>query len=372
VTLPFVTVSGGTLSVTFRVTGIEAAPVEFPPSISAGSNNNFVVHATPAFSKTTGAGLAGHPTAAVRLSAGAGTEAQFLQELRSLGGNRPVSTYLVADQAANVEHFIHFQAVALVLLAAIVALVGIVIFGQLLSRQEFKESREWPILVALGMTRSELWAVGMGRSMFTAGLAAVVAGAVALAASPLFPVGVARAAEPSPGVALNVPVVLGGMGAVLAVVVLLSAVANARAVGRKPWPAGVARRSVRGRQAASQRWLSVLGGRPAMLTGFRMAFSRRGDHSGAPVASALVAIIAGVAAIVVSFAFSASAHRLLSSPSLYGVTANAIVQCNCDVTAARQTVLADSQVSDVAIGPMPQQPPFMRSRVNVAKHDRSF
>jgi hypothetical protein len=349
-TIPFATVSGARLPVTFRVTGVEAAPIEFPPSIGAGSDNNFVVHATPAFSKTVGSGLAWLPAAAVRLAPGAGTEAQFLQELRSLGGQRPVSTYLLAGQAANVENFIHFQAVALVFLAAIVALVGIVIFGQLLNRQALKESGEWPTLVALGMTRSDLWTVGMGRSVFTAGVAAAVAGAVALGASPLFPIGLARVAEPSPGVALNVPVVLGGMGAVLASVVLLCALANARVVRRVARPSSAARRSVRGGQVAGRRWLPVLGGRPAMLTGIRMAFSRRGNQGGAPVAGALVAIIAGVAAIVVSFAFSASAHRLLSSPSLYGVTADAIVQCNCDVTAARQTVLADQQVSDVAIG----------------------
>jgi ABC-type lipoprotein release transport system permease subunit len=348
--LTFVTNSGAMSRQTFRVTGIEAAPLEFPPSIGAGSNNNFVVHATPAFSKGPGSRLAQYSAAAVRLSAGANTEPRFLQLARTLGGHRPVSIYVLADQAANVKHFIHFQAVALLLLAVIVALVGIVIFGQLLTRQAYKESGEWPALVALGMTRMELWAVGMGRALFTATVAAGVAGVVALLTSPLFPIGLARVAEPNPGMAFNMPVVLGGMGAVLLMVLLLSGLADVRVAGRVARAPASGRGIAPGGPPASPGWLSVFGARPAMLTGVRMAFSRLGSRNGPPVAGALVAIVAGVAAIVVSFGFSASAHRLLSSPSLYGVTADAIVQCSCDVRTAREAVLTDPQISDVAIG----------------------
>jgi hypothetical protein len=349
-TLSFITTSGPASPVTFRVTGDEAAPLEFPPSVGAGSNNNFVVHATPAFSRGPGSRLARYPAAAVRFSAGQHTEAQFLQELRTLGGRRPVSTYLLGDQAANVEHFIHFQVVALLLLAGIVALVGAVIFGQLLTRQSFKESNEWPVLVVLGMTRTELWTVGMGRALFTGAVAAAVAGVVALLTSPLFPIGLAGVAEPDPGVAFNIPVVLGGMGAVLLVVLSLSGLANLRVAGRVAHATGIAGRSTSRGVVARPGWLSVFGARPAMLTGLRMAFSRRGDKRGVPVAGALVAIVAGVAAMVVSFGFSASAHRLLSTPGLYGVTADAVVQCSCDVRVARDAVLADPQVSDVALG----------------------
>src|SRR6266498_4421529 len=140
---------------------------------------------------------------------------------------------LATDHAAA-ERSIRPQAAALAFFAALPSLIALALIGQLLSRQLVLDSAEFPILRALGMTRSRLAALSLARAAVVTIMGAAAAVGVALAASPLMPIGPARAAEPSPGIEVNLAI-LGAGFAVIAAAPLV-AVAPRGVAGRRPRP----------------------------------------------------------------------------------------------------------------------------------------
>ena len=101
------------------------------------------------------------------------------------------------------------------------ALVGLAVIGQALGRQSVVESEEYPSLVALGLPRRQLVVLGTARNLMVALVGAAGAVIVAFALSPLTPVGEARLAEPSTGLAFDPLVLLLGALATVVVVLLL-------------------------------------------------------------------------------------------------------------------------------------------------------
>src|SRR6266496_5320358 len=120
----------------------------------------------------------------------------------------------LATGHAAAQRAIAPQAAALAVFAALAGLIALAITAQLLSRQLALDSAEFPVLRALGMTRSRLAALSLARAavVTTAGAAAAVG--VAIAASPLMPIGPARAAEPSPGVEVNLAILGAGFAVI--------------------------------------------------------------------------------------------------------------------------------------------------------------
>ena len=123
------------------------------------------------------------------------------------GGSVGVAS--LAEEAAATQRAIRPEAIALAAFAALAGLFALAIIGQLLSRQLLLDAAEFPILRALGMTRGMLAAVSLARLAVVTVAGAVIAVAVAVAASPLMPIGPARLAEPDPGIEVNLAV-LGG------------------------------------------------------------------------------------------------------------------------------------------------------------------
>src|SRR5205814_1405396 len=138
----------------------------------------------------------------------------------------------LATGHAAAQRAIRPQAAALAVFAALAGLIALAIIGQLLSRQLVLDSAEFPILRALGMTRSRLTVLSLARGAIitTAGAAAAVG--VAIAASPLMPIGPARAAEPSPGVEVNLAILGAGFAVIAAAPLLVVAPAAVRAAAR--------------------------------------------------------------------------------------------------------------------------------------------
>src|SRR5207248_8875639 len=123
--------------------------------------------------------------------------------LRELAGGRVIQAFPLADQTVNTQHSIHLQAVALWLLAGLLALTTALVLFQLLMRQSLLESAEYPDLRALGMSRGQLWTLGIMRGALLGVVGAVVAVVLAYMLSPLMPIGLARTAEPHPGLAAD-------------------------------------------------------------------------------------------------------------------------------------------------------------------------
>ena len=301
----------------FRVAGIDAAPGEFPPQYGPGVD---AVWATPAFGRQHGRQLLSSPAIALRLRRGAADVPVVEREISRLAGGKAVSDYPLGTQAANTEHSIHLQAVALWLLAGLLALLGLLILGQLLARLTVLESDSYGTLRAVGMSPAQLTAAGLARAAMIGAAGAVLAAVLALAASPLFPVGLAAIAEPHPGINADWLVLgLGMAGVVIATVSCAAWPARRAATAPRPQaviPAG-------GPWAASAITRAVKPVPAAM--GIRLALHRGAGRTAVPVPSTITAAAVGVIGLSAAMVFTASLGHLLATPRLYGVSWDALV-----------------------------------------------
>jgi putative ABC transport system permease protein len=221
------------------------------------------------------------------------------------------------DHAARVDRAIGPQWLALALFALLAGLAGLLGIGQIMSRQVFLDSSEYPILRGLGMTRSQLVAAASLRVLIVAvggGLLAVV---VAFFSSSLFPIGPARLAEPNPGLSVNLAIL--GVG-FLATLVLLLAVAAIPALRAASAPAGAGGLAEVAGSARPSRLASAASRRltPAVASGFRMALEPGHGRTAVPVRSAIVGLVGAIAAVTAAFTFGANLNRLVDTPRLYG------------------------------------------------------
>ena len=91
------------------------------------------------------------------------------QDVSRLARGKPVDDYPFSTQAVNTEHSIHLQAVVLWLVAALLSVVGVLVIGQLLARLSYLESADYPALRGVGMSRRQLLAAALGRTLVIGG-----------------------------------------------------------------------------------------------------------------------------------------------------------------------------------------------------------
>jgi ABC-type lipoprotein release transport system permease subunit len=210
-----------------------------------------------------------------------------------------------------------------------------------ISRQAAAIATDHQIRRALGMTRRQIaggTALTMVPAILAGGLLAVVGAALA---SSFLPRGLARQAEPDPGIRLDVAVLAGGF---LATVLIASAAAWA--VG---WMLAVparrdAQRPVRG----------ALGPLPPQIAfGVRLAVNPAGDRARAAAWSGVLGIALAVTGAMAVWTVATSAHHLRHTPRLFGVSADFAVNTEVDdpqaaASAAVDAALADPDIEAVA------------------------
>ncbi len=254
------------------------------------------------------------------------------------------------------QRAIDVQAAALAAFAALGAVATVVILGQALSRQVVLDAADRRTLTALGMTRAQLVGAGLVRTGLIGIGAGVLAVMVAVALSPLAPIGLARRAELDPGVEVDGAVL--APGAVL-LVVSLTAWGLVAAVGAtRPWdPLG---RSP-GTTAAPSRLAERLarGNLPVpLVTGVRMALGPGQGQASVPVRTAVAGVVVGIAGVTAALVFGASLGRLLDQPELRGWNWDAAVgeYDTAEAAAEGATLLAANpdvaQFSGFVHGPM--------------------
>jgi MacB-like periplasmic core domain/FtsX-like permease family len=306
-----------------RVSGIVRFDDELVPS-SAGSAEPRALF-TPAFVRVyvhRYRWLATSDYAQIRLRPGASYGA-FAQATRALAGRFPhaahgtVSISSDAGAVAITQRAMRPDAIALAAFAALAAVVALVILAQLLSRQVALDATEFPILRALGAGRGTLAGMSLTRvAMVTVG-GGVLGVGLAIAASPLMPIGPARLAEPSPGVEVNLAVLGAGLAVTAVLPVLLVLPAAWRAARAASGPLGVA-------EPASPQHVSRLGlvlaqaGSVTGGLGTRMALEPGHGRTAVPVRSALAGTIVAVAAVVAATVFGTSLLGLVTTPHRYG------------------------------------------------------
>lgn len=303
----------------FTVTAIMRLPFDLDPIprdpevVYTGRGMMFL---GPAFWKTHGGEVAAfggeEETIDLRLRAGSDAEA-FQEAVRALPGGESLEIQ-IGSEATKVQreakNAMRVEAAALAAFAAMAAAAGLAVVGQALSRQVQVEAAEHPVLRALGFTRAQLIGAALLRTAAVAVGGAIVAVAVAVAVSPLTPIGLARRAEVDPGVALDVPVFTLGAASVVLSVLAGAALATWRAQSHG---SGAGNR----RPRIAER-LAVAGAPSTAVTGVAMALESRGPGGRALLRGAVAGALAGVAVAAAALIFGASLDRLASTPELHG------------------------------------------------------
>lgn len=303
----------GVRNLQLEVVGTVATPGDFPP-LEEGRPS---IYLTPAFHKA----YARSPllddvgqAVIARLERGAADVPAFRAAIERLARGKPISIAAQADQTDDVERSLQLQAVALWVFAALLALTGLLVLGQALARQAFLETAEHDTLRALGMTRRQLWAVGVLRALLIGVMGTAIALAAAFALSPLAPLGgLARTAEPDLGVSIDATAFAVGGAAIVFITALLAAPAAWLAARGAPAGPDVV---VTG--SAVARALARLGASAPVVTGVRMALEPGRGRSAVPVRSTIVGITIGVMAFAAALTFGSSSNHLLDTPRLYG------------------------------------------------------
>jgi putative ABC transport system permease protein len=245
-----------------------------------------------------------------------------------------------AADAAKIQRSIDHQAEALWLAAGLGALLALLLLAPALLRLATLGAAAHPTLRALGMTRRELLMVDIARAAAIGAVAASLAVALAVAFSPLMPIGLARDLEPAPGLSFDPFVLgLGGAGVFLAVA-LAGAFTTSQA---RTAPAEVRAARSCGPADALARW-----GLPATaVSGVRLALTRARGTTAVPIGGTLLGAIASVTVVAVTLTFTASMDHLLSTPRLYGQ--NWDYRTNYGVPPAAQ-LRGDPSIEDAAAG----------------------
>ena len=191
----------------FTVVGVESSPMDFPP---VPGTLQPIAYTTPAFDAEVGRTVAGSGILIVSVEPGTAVE-DYKADLEAANEGRDI-TYAGGgiDRFVSAQRSIDLQAQALWMLTALVAVAGTLIVAQVLARQVVLESRDHATLRALGMSPRQLLQVGALRALGVAAAAGVVVAIVAVAVSPVFPVGTGAAAEAEPGLRVDPMAILVG------------------------------------------------------------------------------------------------------------------------------------------------------------------
>lgn len=301
--------------VAFRIVGIDRRPLDLGVRATSGG----VVVLTPAFvPKYQGRIGAYTDVLRVRTTDAPGAAARVGTVARQIFGHAPVfGSEGLGKETEGARSAIDVLTLALWIVAGVTALAGFVAIGIVLSRDIASANLDQATLRSLGLTRRERIAANGPRALLVAGGGTLLAGIGAVMLSPLFPIGVARRAEPDPGFHVDWVVVLLGLsmvGIVVLGIALLAAVRATRTIANERAP-----RAYRATSALVDRAAGA-GLRPVATNGLRMAIQSGRGASAVPVRSAFGGAVFGVVGITIALVFAASLSHLIETPRLYGWT----------------------------------------------------
>jgi hypothetical protein len=220
--------------------------------------------------------------------------------------------------ARRVTTTLDVEGTALLLLAAVVALAGLVLVGQALGRSAAVVSDDAPALRAIGMTRAQLTGAAVRAHLVAAGVAVVVALVTAVLASAWFPLGLGAQIDPVRGMHADWLVL--GLGEIALAALALGA------TGLVAW---VACRSGALRVGSSPAGPFAWVRRTAPITiglGTTMAFQRGSGRRRVPTGPALVGAVVGVLGVVATMTINHGLTDALGHPERAGVAWDAAVR----------------------------------------------
>ncbi|MFL6204821.1 MAG: ABC transporter permease [Acidimicrobiales bacterium] len=223
-----------------------------------------------------------------------------------------VGVEAISDQTDRVSDSTNVLAVGLAAFAVAAALAATVAAAQALHRRMGECAPDLPALRSLGLTRAQCGVALMSVVAPIVACGVVLAVLLAIAASPLMPIGIARRAEPDAGIHVDPGVLAGGALIMFGVLAVTTAVSGSRLARRATDPlVAVSASSTRGR------WLrSPL--RPPAQLGVAMALDPGQGPRAVPVRSALIAAAFGAAGVIAALTFGAGLDRLVEEPAASG------------------------------------------------------
>ncbi len=213
-------------------------------------------------------------------------------EVARLYPGRGVPVYDLADAGKRVTNGTGLERSGLLLFAAAVAVAGLLVLGQALSRSVQSGSGEVPTLVALGFSRRQAaWALALPH-LLSVVVAVVVTVATAVVLSPRFPIGLGRRVEPDVGLHVDLPVVFGGAALVAAALTV--------GVGLTAWLAAVPGQETLGatRRSTIVSTLVRLGAPPPVSIGAGLALEPGRGQRALPTRPAVVGACAGALGLI--------------------------------------------------------------------------
>jgi len=217
----------------------------------------------------------------------------------------------IGVEGQGAQSAVDITTAALWVLAGVTAAAGLVAIAFALARRMADEVENEDTLRALGLERRQRWAATVVQAAPIAIGGALLAIVVGWLASPLFPIGVARDAEPAPGLDFDTRALLLGALVVVFSVMVVGAVAAAVVTRRRARAAA--------RPSTVVRAMADAGVAPSVAVGVGFALGR-GRSRAIPVWSTIAAITIGVVGIVAAMVFASSLDRLVETPSRYGWT----------------------------------------------------
>jgi ABC-type lipoprotein release transport system permease subunit len=324
--------------VTFHIVGIVRRPLDLSDRAESGG---FLV-LSPAFTRayTGRIGVFGSYLR-IRTRGGAAGLDAATAVARKQFGETLFDTEGLAIETNGARDAVHVIAVSLWILGIVAALAVLTVLVQLLSRELAGSGAEYAGTRALGMTRAQRVAASAPFVTIVAAGGALIAAVGAVALSPLFPIGVARRAEPNLGVHVDWTVVPAGGIAIVGLLAIAGAIAAWRA-SRITSDRGseVPRHAARAIDAIARS-----GCRPTVTSGLRLAVGAGPNRNTAAVRSAVGAAVLGVLGLTAASIFIASLDHLATTPKLYGATWDFKVD---DVTANTRCAGSDFGLTRVA------------------------
>ena len=269
---------------------------------------------TPAATRQVTSGMF-YASYALKLRDGArGVSAVEQEIVAALPKGTTYSFHVTSIVEGQVDRTVKPEAIALAVFGAIAMLAALLIALQMIARQLRARDEDNEVLRAIGASRLVVIGDGLMGILSAILLGSLLAVGVAIALSPLSPIGPARAVYPSPGIAVD-PTVL-GFG-LLALVVGIGAAAVALAYRWVPSPRRA--ESTSGERGSSIVRFAANSGAPvSAVAGLRFALESGRGRTAVPVRSALFGTALAVLIVTATLTFGSGLSTLVSHPALYG------------------------------------------------------
>ena len=325
-------------TVELEVVGIADSPFNLAAIPSDGD-----IYIGPAFRERYGDGLFPFSNLVVRLRDQADMK-RLEADVAAAYPGRGVPVYDLITAGKRVTNATSLERSGLLLFALAVAVSGVVIVGQALTRSVRSAAGDVPTLRALGFSRGDAMRALLLSHAPAAAVAVVTAIIAAVALSARFPIGMGRRLETERGPYLDLPVVLGGataLAAVLAAAIMLTA-----------------RRAAKERQGTNNERVSTVAerlrrsGAPVPLSiGAGLAFEAGRGARTLPTRPAVAGAIVGVLGVVGAFTLSDGLHDAIANAERFGAVWDADVYFGGDgpgesMLQMAPVLSADPDVSD--------------------------